>query len=81
MKLCRAAIFTLVLSINLSCFNTLNCRPAFLHTFKICSLKVTSLSILIPNNLPESSFSNVVLCSVKVGSGSSLVLLRSFITN
>ncbi len=66
MKLWRAAIFTLVLSIKLSRFNTLNCTPAFMHTFEICSLKVTSLSILIPNNLTE-------------GSGSSLVLLQSFI--
>ncbi len=56
----------------LSHFSILNCRPAFQHTFETCSLKVISLSILFPNNLTESLFSNVVLCSVKVGSGSSL---------
>ncbi len=68
MKLLRAAIFTLVLSENLSRFNTLNCRLAFLYIFNISSLKVTALSILIPNNLTDSSFSNL-LCSVKVGAG------------
>ncbi len=77
MKLWRATIFTLVLSIKLSRFNTLNCRPPFLHTFEIYSLKVTSLSILIPNNLTVSSFSNVVLCSVKVNECLSMCLIKS----
>ncbi len=81
MKLWRATIFTLLLSGKLSGFNTLNYKPAFLYTLETCSLKVTTLSIVIPSNLTESSFSNIVLCSVKVGSVSCLVLLRSFIIN
>ncbi len=44
-----------MLSKKLSHFSTLNCRLAFLHTFETCSLKVTSLSIVIPNNLTESN--------------------------
>ncbi len=78
-KLWRAAIFMLVVSIKMSHFNTLNCRLVFLYTFETCSFKVTFLSILIPNNMTDSSFSNVVLYSMKVGSGSSLVLLQSYI--
>ncbi len=70
MKLWRAAIFTLVLSEKLSHFNTLSCKPTFLHTFETCSLKVKFFSISIPNSLTDSSFSNVVhvLCSVRVPS-------------
>ncbi len=50
----RAAIFTLVLSENISRFKTFSYSPAFLHTFDTCSLKVTFMPTLMPNNLAES---------------------------
>ena len=67
MKLWRVVNVKLVLSEKLSHFSTLTCSLAFLHIFETCSLKVTFLYTVMPNNFTESSFSNVVM--VGVGSG------------